>query len=128
MNFNIEYLFIDVQQVSGWIAHDGATQITNGFFCLCHDLEVQSSEELIGFKILVVPIRRESNGLIGPNQAAKSVDVGRRRGHPLGLIDDQSGQKSSVLVQRSQVRDQLVIGKPVSPGPDYALRDVIQLR
>ena len=116
------------QQVGGRVSRDRATELRDGSFGLADDFRVQLAQELVDLQELVVPIGGEAHRLIGPDQAAEAVDVSGGRRHPFGLIDDQTRQKATMLVQVAQFFDQLLAAEPVRPGPDDALSHVEHLR
>ena len=82
---------------------------------LADDFRVQAAQELIDLQILVVPIRREAHCLVGADQAAEAVRVGRCRRHSLGLVDDQAGEVAVLLEQSAQLLDQFLIGVAMCP-------------
>jgi hypothetical protein len=53
-----------------------------------------AAQEAVDLQIPVVAIGREAHHLVGPDQAAEAVHVGRRRGHAFGFVDDQAGEEA----------------------------------
>lgn len=102
-------------------AVDGAADLGNHPLRLTNDLRVQSAQELVHLQVLVVPVWGEAHRLVGADQAAEAVRVGRRRRHPFSLVDDQSGQVAVPLVQAAQFFDQFDVGVPMCAGAQDAL-------
>ncbi len=121
-------LAIHGEQVGGRVTFDVAADLGDHPFGLADDLWMQSAQELIHLQILVVPIWGEAHRLVGANQTAESMCIGRRRWHAIGLVDDQAGEVPVALVQVAQLLDQLLVAVAMCPCAQDALRRVEELR
>ena len=70
-------LLVHSQEIRGGITHDGAAEIGDCAFGVIDDFRVKLAQELVDLQKLVVTVRREANGFVGPDQASEAVDVCR---------------------------------------------------
>jgi hypothetical protein len=104
---------IDDQKVGRRILFDRTSRLFDPCNYVGDNVRVQTTKRPINFDIAVVPIRREADQFIGPQQAAKAALIGAAGRQTFGFVDDQAGEISTILQQSLQRLQHLLIRKLV---------------